>query len=275
MLGQAALKIRPVKYVEIPLLKDFAPPEWNTDISQRFRFHFGQPYFYPILAELGEKIVGCANGLLNGTTGWLGNIIVLPEYRGQGIGSALTSHLVEYFHHQGCISQVLIATRLGEPVYAKLGFIVSSTYTFLRSEKTIAAESTPHIRRAQADDFETMRKIGREITGEMRATFLERFLADGWVFQESLHEPVSGFFLPDLESGPILARDSTAGLELLQYKLNLGCTSVVIPTSNLPALDFLTRSGFLVDHIAPRMMLGPELDWRSEGVFSRGGGFCG
>jgi len=275
MLEQTALKIRPIKSNELPLLKDFAPPEWHTNISQRFSLYFGQPCFYPILAELAGEIVGCANGLLNETTGWLGNIIVLPKHRGQGIGSALTRHLVEYFHGQGCTSQILIATKLGQPVYAKLGFTVSSTYTFLRREKTIPAAPTPSIREAQPGDFEAMRELDREITGEKRAAFLERFLAEGQVFQAGVHEPLTGFFLPGLENGPILALDATIGLELLQYKLSRGCVSVVVPTANQPALDFLIRSGFVVDNTAPRMALGAELDWKPAGVFSRAGGFCG
>ena len=275
MAGQHPLKIRPVKSDELPLLEDFAPQEWNTNISQRFAFYFGQPYFHPIVAEFDGEIVGCANGLLNETVGWLGNIIVLPEYRGQGIGSALTADLVEYFHQHGCQSQLLVATKLGEPVYARLGFTVSSTYTFLRSEKTISARPTPHVRRAQPGDFEAIRALDQEITGEKRGAFLERFVAGGWVFQADALEPVTGFFLPGLESGPILAQDATAGLELLQYKLGFGCTFVVVPTSNQPALNFLLSAGFRVENTAPRMTLGAELKWIPEGVFSRGGGFCG
>jgi ribosomal protein S18 acetylase RimI-like enzyme len=269
------LKIRPVKSTELPLLKDFAPPEWKTDISQQFTVYFGQPYFHPIVAELAGDIVGCANGLLNQAAGWLGNIIVLPEYRGQGIGSALTAHLVEYFRLQGCTSQVLVATKLGEPVYAKLGFTVRSTYTFLRSEEAVPARPTPHVRRAEPGDFEAMRELDREITGEKRTAFLEQFLADGWVYQADAPVPLAGFFLPGLASGPILARDSGVGLELLQFKLGLGCTFVVVPTANQPALDFLVGAGFQVESTAPRMTLGAELDWKPGEVFSRGGGYCG
>ncbi len=114
--------IRELKSTETTLLKDFAPPDWNTDLSVLFSFHFGQPYFYPVVCELDGKVVGCANGLCHGNAGWLGNIIVLPETRGQGIGQALTRRLVEFFHNQGIVHQVLTATKLGEPVYRKLGF---------------------------------------------------------------------------------------------------------------------------------------------------------
>jgi len=275
MPGQASLKIRPVKSIELPLLKDFAPPEWNNDISRLFMLYFGQPYFHPIVAELNGEIAGCANGLLNQKTGWLGNIIVLPDYRRQGIGSALTAYLVEFFHKLGCTSQVLVATVLGEPVYTKLGFTVRSTYTFLRSANAIPARPTPHVRKVEPGDFETIRELDCEITGEKRAAFLERFLAGGWVYQAGVREKLSGFFLPDLASGPVIARDVEAGLELLQFKLGRGCISVVLPSSNKTALDFLIGSGFQVENTAPRMTLGPELTWRPEGVFCRGSGYCG
>jgi len=126
------LEIRPVKSIELPLLKGFAPVEWNTDLTEAFSFHFGRPYFHPVVAEQDGRVVGCAQGLLNGKTGWLGNVIVLPEFRGRGIGLALTQSLVDFFKAEGCISQVLIATKMGEPVYRRLGFAVTSRYIFLK-----------------------------------------------------------------------------------------------------------------------------------------------
>src|SRR5512135_494860 len=106
------LEIRELRAAELPILKDFSPPEWHTDISAIFGRHFGRPYFYPIVAEWEGAIAGCANGLLNGDAGWLGNIIVLPEARGKGIGKALTQHLVEFFRAKRVRHQILIATSL-------------------------------------------------------------------------------------------------------------------------------------------------------------------
>jgi GNAT superfamily N-acetyltransferase len=255
-------------------LKDFAPPERNTDISRQFVLYLGQSYFHPIVAELAGEMVGCANGLLNQTTGWLGNIVVLPESRQRGTGLVLTAYLVEYFLNQGCSCQVLVVTKLGEPVYTKLGFTVRSTYTFLRSTRAIPARPTPHIRKVEPRDLEALRELDREITGEKRAAFLERFLAGGWVYQTDMLDQLAGFFLPDLPGGPVIARDAEAGMELLQFKLGRGCTSVVVPSANQPALDFLLGAGFQVESTARRMTLGTELDWKPGGVFSRGSGYC-
>lgn len=293
------MRIRPLKFSDIPLLKDFAPTDWGSNISQVFFSHFGRTYFYPIVAENNGTIVGCANGLINEETGWLSNIIVQPEYRGQGIGSALSAHLVEYLQSRGCASQTLVATKMGEQIYTKLGFITRSTYTFLHRDRKLFGRHLPlnllrrgnriygilrsftrklvplrsvlYIRQAEARDFEAMRVLDREITGENRKVFLEQYLAEGWVYQASVEEPVSGFFLPSL--GSIMARDSRAGLGLLQF--NLSNITYAVPTTNKQALDFLIRSGFYIQSVMPRMTLGSDLEWRPEGIYKRGPAYCG
>jgi hypothetical protein len=164
---------------------------------------------------------------------------------------------------------------LGEPVYTKLGFKVRSTYTFLRSNRAIPAGPTLHVRKVNPEEFGAIQELDCEITGEKRATFLERCLASAWVSYSDAHDQLGGFFLPDLASGPVIARDAKAGMKLLQYKIDLGCTSIVVPSANRPALDFLIEAGFQVESTAPRMTLGAELDRNPGGVFNRGSGYCG
>jgi ribosomal protein S18 acetylase RimI-like enzyme len=90
------LRIRQIEQSEIPQLENFPPEDWNLDLPKLFTFHFGCPYFYPIVAKVNDKIVGCGIGIVHNTVSWLGTIIVLPEYRRQGIGKEITSHLIEY-----------------------------------------------------------------------------------------------------------------------------------------------------------------------------------
>jgi GNAT superfamily N-acetyltransferase len=269
------LKIRLLEHSELPLLKDFAPPEWNTDLSVTFSFHFGYPYYYPVVADLEGIMVGCAQGLLNGEVGWLGNIITLPEYRGQGIGQALTQHLVEFFRAKGCTSQILVATQLGEPVYHKLGFIEVSRYVFLKRADPLEPEPTSRVRQAKEKDFPCILALDREATGEERAPFLGRFFETAWVYEKGPSEGVEGFYLPDLRDGPLIARAEQSGLALLKFKLGQGRTSVVVPEGNIPALDFLKGAGFAEFDSAPRMALGKDADWKPAWVFSRGAGYCG
>ena len=169
------LKIRTITFTEIPALKDFAPPDWNSDISAVFSFHFGQPYFLPLAAELDGELVGCSMGLVNGHAGWLGNIIVLPAWRGRGIGLALTRQLVDYFQSRGCTSQVLIATSMGEPVYRKLGFRIVSQYISMKSEMRLPPADMEGVRPFKQEDTQSLFRLDRLVTGEDRRLFLTGF----------------------------------------------------------------------------------------------------
>jgi GNAT superfamily N-acetyltransferase len=265
--------IRPLLASETGQLSNFAPEDWNTDLAVTFALHFGQPYYYPIAAELDGKIVGCAQGLLTGSSGWLGNIVVLPEYRSRGIGFALTEYLVSFFRAVACTSQILIATKLGEPVYRKLGFEVVTHYIFLARETASAGEPPPSIRPITEKDHTRLLVLDRQATGEVRVDFIRRFFNTGHLYEAPTG--IEGFFLPDLRNGPVIAATKEAGLALLQYKLNQGSTTIVVPETNTTALDFLKQSGFRETGSAPRMVLGTDVDWRPDWIYSRGAGYCG
>ncbi len=267
------LKIRPIESSEIPLLKDFAPPDWKSDISAIFAFHFGQSYFHPLAADLEGKIVGCAEGLLNGDTGWLGNIIVLPDFRGRGIGQALTASLVEFFRSRGCAHQLLVATAMGEPVYTKLGFETCSKYVFLK-RKTGAANADPTgLREYGSQDYAALIDLDRTASAEERQPFLRRFLSGAWVHTRG--DALDGFYLPALGNGLIVAENDRAGLDLLGYRAAVGPDNTVVPEANAAALKFLRENGFEENHRAPRMALGGDVDWKPRMVYQRGAGYSG
>ncbi|MBN3034285.1 MAG: GNAT family N-acetyltransferase [Bacteroidales bacterium] len=87
------MAIRNLKPDEITILGDFAPAEWNYSLSEFLDFYFREKFFRTVVAVLDGQIAGTGNAFCFGTTGWLANIIVLPEYRRQGIGTAITGHL--------------------------------------------------------------------------------------------------------------------------------------------------------------------------------------
>ena len=267
-------KIRPLTANELPLLWNFAPPDWNTDLAKIFSFHFGQPSFYSIGAELDGKLVGCANGLLQDRVGWLGNIIVLPEARRSGIGQALTEHLIQYFQMRGCRAQLLIATSMGEGLYKKLDFRICSYYISLRSEQTPQPSLSRRIRPLVPADVEAVLELDQQVCSEERAPFLRRFLQGAFVYEDT-SSTIDGYLLPALGNGLIIARGKRAGLALLKFKLAYGSPLMVVPEENRAALDLLQQAGYFETKRMPRMCLGEQVDWKPELVFSRGTGFCG
>ena len=269
------LEIRELRLAELPILKEFAPPEWHSDVSAIFRRHFGQPYFHPIVAEWAGAIAGCANGLLNGEAGWLGNIIVLPEARGKGIGTALTQHLVEFFRAKGVKHQILIATSLGERVYRKLGFEIVSNYIFFsRQEGSTLPDAAAGVRPLKREDEEAVFALDKAVTGEIRHGCLRHYLEDAWVHAGASGQ-VDGYYLPALGAGLIIASNDEAGSALICHKLRLGAQTCVVPEGNKVAAEMLRSFGFVETARAPRMCLGPDVNWQPGRVYARGTGFCG
>lgn len=269
------IKIRKIEYSEILQLRGFPPEDWEIDLPGLITFHFDQPYFYPVIAETDNKIVGCGNGFVHGRIGWLGQIIVIPEYRRQGIGYAITSHLVEFLKSNGCSTLFLIATDLGEPVYRKLGFIRSSVYTVYKRENPIPIRHVSNVREIRREDIIQIKELDSEISGEERFHLIQRYLSTGLVYFPSMSDRIKGFYLPDFGGGLILATESDAGFELIKARLNLGKTNAIIPSTNLKAKFFLESEGFQETKSVPRMVLGKDINWNPSMIYNRGTGYSG
>jgi GNAT superfamily N-acetyltransferase len=75
-----------------------------------------------LIARVDGVAVGCAAGLpIDGVMG-VYNVGTLEAARGQGVGSAVTAHLMRLGRLEGCHSSILHASELGYPVYLKLGY---------------------------------------------------------------------------------------------------------------------------------------------------------
>jgi len=269
------LKIRHLVQSEIPQLQSFPPEDWNLDLPRLLSFHFGYPYFYPAAAEVDKKIIGCGIAIVHGTISWLGTIIVLPEYRRRGIGKEITSHLIEYCKGKGCTTQLLTASEMGESVYRTLGFKTSAEYVFYRTESIVPIQRISYVREVRQEDEKYIKELDREITGEERFTFLERFFSTGCVYNTETSGHITGVYLPDFGSGLIIAKNSEAGLALMKVRLNRGKKTAVLPSTNVAACEYVLSEGFQEYRTAPRMVLGNEVQWHPTMLYNRATGYCG
>lgn len=267
------MHIRPVKYQEIDQLENFPPESWHFNLVEFTKFHFGSDYFIPLVAEKGGEIVATGNGIYTGRTGWVGNVIVRPRFRGVGIGKAVTRAVMNKLLDWNCRSLLLIATSEGEGMYKKMGWEICGMYLYYRCRLPVSPLGNELIREIRKQDHHKIAELDRETTGEERFSILERFLDHGYVFVKN---EISGFFLPDFGEGLIVAKDELAGLELLHKKLGSGKnTTVVLPEENHPARELLKNMGFRHPSKANRMCWGEPPDWKPEGIFSRASGYCG
>jgi GNAT superfamily N-acetyltransferase len=80
---------------------------------------------------VGDQQVGFARVISDGTSvAWLGDVFVLAEHRGRGLGEELVREAVEYPDHRDV--QWYLNTRDAHALYAKFGFEAPSDRTMVR-----------------------------------------------------------------------------------------------------------------------------------------------
>ncbi len=121
--GQSLLTIRALRQEDIPFADSIrAAAGWNQTLADWERFLACAPQGC-FLAEYNGEPAGTATTIAYGPSlGWVGMMLVAPNQRRRGIGSALLRHAVGHLESQGVASVKLDATPLGEPVYRQFGF---------------------------------------------------------------------------------------------------------------------------------------------------------
>jgi len=103
---------------------------------------------------------------------------------------------------------------------------------------------------------------------------LKNFLSEGWVYGSD-EQNIRGYFLTQIGEGTIISADDDAGLALLNLKLSQKSWKVVLPAENKKGIELLAKHNITPYSKAPRMVLGKNVAWKPELVFSRAGGFYG
>jgi GNAT superfamily N-acetyltransferase len=107
--------------------------ELQTAAEKYFALHIEDKTYIPFLGSSSGKAVCCAGILLyelppapwslKRTQGHILNFYVVPERRMEGIGTALMEYIISYSADQKISRLFLNATREGERVYRKCGFV--------------------------------------------------------------------------------------------------------------------------------------------------------
>jgi hypothetical protein len=261
--------IREYKKQDASKIGYLQPEGWN-DLKFHFDFFERSDFCYPFVAVINNVIVGVANCLQNKGTGWISHIIVSENHRNQGLGHTLTSHVMNILAEKKCHTQLLIATKMGENLYLKLGFKKSCLYNFYNGKK-LDSKHNSKISKITTEDFTEILKFDYQISGEYRKNMISKFISNGYVYRNN--KKLLGYFLPELGDGVILASDQNAGVELLKLKNSLGTCKNVLPENNVIGNNFLKENGFELFNQAYRMVLGPDVNWKPQCVFCRIGGY--
>lgn len=262
------MQIRPMTPADIPAAVDICSRNHWTGMPETFGFITGHPDCHPFVGERDGQVVATGSGLCRGAAGWIGQISVLAEHRGHGLGKAMTQHVMESLLGLGCRSLRLFATPAGRPVYEKLGFVVDAVYQQFHGPALPAAPDLEPLTEAGLAEFAA---LDREATGEDRSAQLDTFrAAGGWAVAKR------GFCVVTPWGAPVItAADPEAGRLLVEAVLahaarrGLESLSIAVPLENTAATAYLRTAGFEPGATLPRMVWGEPVAWRPELVWGR------
>lgn len=207
-----------------------------------------------------------------GRVAWIAMVLTDPEFRGRGLATTLMRHALDYLEARGVQSMRLDATALGKPVYEKFGFrVVSEETRFYGTANSLADSSDQWADDTLLwrDDIPAVAALDSAATGNDRRRLLELVLRDWPLATIGIHDrsQLAGFLLARQGSratqlGPCIAADPKVGEQLLALAMarQQGASVYVdVPTANVPAVEFLLRSGLAGERTFFRMTRGEDV----------------
>lgn len=138
---------------------------------------------------------------------WIGMVLTLPEFRGQGLARRLIAHLLELLQSRNIQSIKLDATTMGAPLYREFGFV---------EERPIERWFRPGINRNPVSTGTWDPSLDTNATGVSRLQLLNALASESviWATEDGsfamLRPGANASYL-----GPVLARNAEGARQLL------------------------------------------------------------
>ena len=246
--------------------------DWG-DRRTWFEFTTSHAACRSIVAVSDGEVVGTGVGTANGHVGWVGTIFVADAYRGHGLGRALTEAVIVELEDVGCRTLLLVSTRLGRPLYERLGFELQTWYVTMEAAGSDGVADLA-VRAFDGGDLDAMAALDGAATGEDRRHLLERFASPTTARVLTLNDGTPAFVIrAPWGGGATIASSSDAAIQLLQARrASIDAARRVragMPAQNWVGIERLERLGWSHAYEAPRMIRGEALDWRPEAIWGQ------
>jgi len=221
-----------------------------------------------VVACRHDRVIGVSYAVSFGPTGWIGNVAVDPDARGQGVGTAVSEAAMDWLRQAGVTTMLLTATEMGRPIYERLGFADDGVGygIWTRGQQLLpAADREASVGPGRIAD--ALRQ-DPEATGEDRGSFLGTFTAR----VRTPARPAGAGYRIALPwgRGPVIASGPDAARALVIDMLRAGVDqSLSFPESNTAATELAAALGFRLTRRCTRMRLGPAVSgFRPERIFN-------
>jgi GNAT superfamily N-acetyltransferase len=276
----AGVDIRPMVARDVAAASQVIVDGGWSDRSGFFTWAVGHPSCHPLVADEGGRIVGTGLATVNGRVGWVGAIFVAQDRRRSGLGSALSTAVIETLERSGCATQVLIATDEGRPIYERLGFRIQTRYVLQQAPDGDPPPAGGPVRPYDAEDFEAIARLDRAATGEDRAAILRSF-ADPATSRVAtrVDGSVGGFVVRAQWGGrALIAAEPEFAIALLDDRRRSTPDhriTIAVLESNLEGRARLADAGWTERQGGPRLIRGEPMTWRPDWIYGQFTGALG
>ena len=209
--------------------------------------------------------------------GFIGNMVVVDDFRRRGVGTAILDSVVEWLERAGCTRLELNATPDGSLLYARHGFVSRGISRFARVPRAaVAARHDARVRPMRRDDQANLAAFDAPRFGGDRSRLLG-VLADESVargFVADVGGTLGGFaFLQadDRRLGPMVADAPGVAAALIAAVFaahpHLADVRVNLPPGNESGAAWLAGLGIDVESWDGRMARGPDVPRRDEAIY--------
>ncbi|GMR65364.1 MULTISPECIES: GNAT family N-acetyltransferase [Bacillus] len=226
---------------------------------------FNSGIVYGVWNERKKLIASAAIILYGEALASIGMVIVHPDYKGRGIGKAITSSCMNSVSAQTSI--MLIATDEGKPLYKKLGFrVVSYVSKYICNSYNTnykCAEDEEYMKGYKEEDLERIIKIDEGAFGISRNEFLKQRImqSEQCVVVKDTKENVVGYGIsiqtPENKIiGPIVAKNDAMAMRIVHAlaRGHDGRLRMDVPKGKDDFLKELEIAGFQKVNTPPIMM---------------------
>jgi len=249
-------------------LKDLA--SWNQTEADWRRFLQKSPEGC-FVAECAERVAGTVTTIsCEDRFAWIGMVLVDPELRGRGIGTALLKHAIAFLDARKIPCLKLDATPQGRPIYERLGF--QAEYEIERCVLERKRRTSAGIAPAGAlepEDIERVLELDRDVFGADRSALLRSLAKEApeYVIVAQQSDVVAGYGFGRKGSradhlGPWVASSASAAREVLDSFLQRSRRETVFVdvVKNSPwGPELLSQRGFEFSRKLTRMYRGLNL----------------
>ena len=263
-------------------LAELEPADWDA-MAARLRWHLSTPYAVALKSVFGEALVsGLGLAIAHTGSGWIGDRLMHPRFRGAELEGELVSALVKELEAQGATTQSVLAEEASIPVLEAQGFVPEGHYVTYGGGQC-EVPTLDEVELCEPHHSLGILRLDKLASGEDRRTLISEHFYASRIFVKKAPSfgggpasagKVQGNYMVLLGEGLIVAENTFTGEELLRWHLP-HVQEITLPEANTAAIEFLQDRKYTEQRKVLRMVRGPKLNWRPEMLWGRIGNNLG